>query len=558
MKKVITFLLLLWVIMPAQLSAQFTKDSSYISVLRYSNFATVKISNSYKKQNNHTFIISISSDGKYFVTLSKKTYSDTYIYTFYESKTGKILKTEKLKSNQDFILIGDKMLTLNNYKGLSMTDITTNTPKWNHKLFNGKPFYLHGDILLSIDKENENQIQGLNLSNCSMWTVSIPHSSGIRTIQKIDEDNLLIVADKLVKLDTKTGKMKSLKIKNYIPNGKKITGNILLGVLAVAANVASAYTTGYIFIPIFKENHEGFLSTVYPESTTIARLSSNLLQADSLFYFADRNNVFCFDTDLNVQWSTPLPPKSGSSSFLHLQNDTLWMVNCGLATINSTRTGQFGSPFYAAFNAHSGSQLMLQVMGKKQDDLHSVVNNTNHVSYLFKDTCKTFYFDTQETIINAGENRFKDFRLIEEAYCLNAETHKFVPLDSCLVYAHNMKNGDIYQVSGTDSLTHLYAPGCVYFDNGQFADSLRVIYNRQANEKFDCWIIDAQGNPALHIEEAIESMTVTNDYLFFIHDKDYFSILHKDVLKPEPAPQPKLEEQPEPKESQLLNELPNS
>ncbi|MBP5679800.1 MAG: hypothetical protein J6X31_01960 [Bacteroidales bacterium] len=569
MKRISSLLLSLWVLLPTSLSAQLVRHTSILPALRYSDYATIEIKNSFKKLNDLTDIVAINPDGKYFVVATQKKFSDYITYTIHESESGEVIKTEKSKSALNYIFIGDKMLTLTNDKGLAMTDLNTMTLRWNHRMFKDKPFYIHGDILLAIDRDNEDHIYGLDISKCSSsWAASIPHRGGIRTIRELDEENLLIVADQLVKLNTRTGAMQSLKIKNYITNGKKIAGNILLGALAITADFALLAATGYVVIPIGSEGQgrvNGFLSPVHPESTTIAQLSSNLLRVDSIFYFADRNNVYCFDTDLNIQWSTPLPPKYGSRSFLHLQGDTLWMVNYGMGIKNSTQVGSTGVPFFAAFDAHSGSQLMLQEMGKKDDPLHSVVNNTHHVSYLFTDSCKTFYFDTHETVINAGKNRFKDCRLTEDLYCLNAETHQFDLLDSCLVYAHDTKKGDIYQISGTDTLTHLYTPGCVYHTKGQFADSLQVIFHKQENETFDCWVIDAQGKPALHVEEPVERLTVTNDFLFFIHNQDNFSILHKDVLQPAPAPQSKpdalpepLEAQPEPQEAQLPDTVPNS
>jgi hypothetical protein len=88
--------------------------------------------------------------------------------------------------------------------------------------------------------------------------------------------------------------------------------------------------------------------------------SNWLVKGDSIFV-ADVNHVYCYDRDLNMLWSTPLPEGVGGKSLLSIDGDVVRMMGFGVAFQNSV-TVKNGKPFLATFDRKTGKQLQFSLM----------------------------------------------------------------------------------------------------------------------------------------------------------------------------------------------------
>lgn len=94
---------------------------------------------------------------------------------------------------------------------------------------------------------------------------------------------------------------------------------------------------------------------------------SNILQADSCLYFADRQGIMSLDRHLQENWVTTLPEKTASKSVLALRDSMLYMLNMGYGRLGAGRPVKSGKPFMALFDRRTGQQLYLRQLSEKKE-----------------------------------------------------------------------------------------------------------------------------------------------------------------------------------------------
>lgn len=533
MKLSIPSLLVAILLVPTNLIGQIAPSSQRISLMRCEDMEIIDVDHSFGFQNLESNMAYVTSDGKTFVvsTAEESGASRIFTYNYYQSATGQIIKTEPGKFASEFISTDEGLLSYG--RDIEVLDSCTLEQRWHKNLFRDNPFYVYNGTLLA-EGVGLGRFYGYDLATGKeKWRVKISHEGGVSDVFPMDDEHVLIVADDLVKLNTQTGERKAFEINNYVRNGKMMAGQILAGVaIGVAAGVVVANMgTGVYYIPIpwYNNPRIGALRRIYGDPSTISCLSSNIVNEGNLYYLADRDGVRCFDSDLNVQWTTPFPAKQGSSSYLRQSGDTLWLVNYGYANFRGAEQDNTGIPFVACYNARTGEQLLFKRIGKKQAPVKQVKCYSDRAVFIFTDSCKTLYFDAPKQVKTLVSKNFKNRRLLDgDLYRLDPETHQFLPFDENEPYLQD-KEWNIYRMT-SDGEEEVAPRSSVYRPQGLFADSLIVVQGGLNGA--DCWLLNKQGVPVYHIMQSIENSFVEGDNLFLFTAAG-FTIVNKDILKQE-------------------------
>lgn len=519
--------------LPFTLTAQVRHSSDEISVMRCSDLETLSIHTSYLLQQTDMnyvsptgdlFIVEVYDHNQNLASLRACS------YYYFNAATGAKVKSEDTNSHRSFVSTEQGILAVG--RDITVLDSTTLQPLWYHKRFRDIPFFVHHGTLMALGG-GRGRFYGYDLATgAELWEVKIEHDGGVSEVFVLDDDHVLLVADELVKINTKTGAMQKFEIKNSIKNGGQITGQIFAGIALGVAGVASAATTGvgYYYVPPTHGNigqSNGTLYQIMGESNTIAHLTSNVLQSGPFLYLADRDGVRCFNPDLDLIWSANLPPRHASQSHLSLSGDTLWMVNFGLGQFDGSRTSHTGYPFVAAFRAKTGEQLFYKEIGEKHAPVRQVNVKGQRACYLYRDSCQVAHLDGSREVFTQRGKEFKDLTIADgEIYLLNAETRRFEPLSPTETYLTNQE-GNLFRLSSTEGLVQESTSGYVYHRCGIFADSLNVMLGGPNHT--DCWLTNPSGDAMYHVMTPINDYIVRKDYLYLFYD-DKFFILNREKL----------------------------
>jgi hypothetical protein len=126
----------------------------------------------------------------------------------------------------------------------------------------------------------------------------------------------------------------------------------------------------------------------------ISDINSNTLVDSTCIYMASKEKI----TKVNkrngsVMWEYPFPIGKSSKSSIYMNDTTLFMVNYGYVSLNG-RPINYGTPFIAAYDRHTGKQKYLSLIFVKDDPIlgFRIINNEfylifkNRISrYSFKD-----------------------------------------------------------------------------------------------------------------------------------------------------------------------------
>ena len=504
------------------------------SLLRCSDLEIIDAENSYGFQTyGKDKIQYLSPSGDFYIVNSYNPKTKSFsCYQYFKTDTCDLMRTESLKPNRRFVETSEGLLAYSD--DMSLTDLSSMNLRWYHKRFKDMPFYIHNSTLLTVGPGASQRIYGYSLATGEkLWNVNIGLEGGISDIYPLDDDHILIVADDLVKLNTKTGARKKLDIKNYVINGKMLAGQILAGVaMGVAAGAMAAGTGSYFYVvPVPKRYNprSEVLNPVYGDASTISYLSSNIVNYGDLYYLADRNGVRCFDSNLEVKWTTEFQHCHGTTSKLSLSGDTLILVNYGVANFRSADRDNSGTPFVATYKANTGKCLSFDCVGEKHAPVQQVISNEFGAAYLFDDSCKYVPFDNPKEIsMSYKKGLSKDYTLLgSQVYVFNLETHKFDIPDKNTTYLVD-KEVNLYQIE-SNNVSLANPKNTVYQPKGMFADSLMVVLGGPNGK--DCWFINEEGTPVYHVMEPVESVAVGTEHLL-LFSKTAFTVISSDMLKP--------------------------
>ncbi|MCX6256728.1 MAG: PQQ-binding-like beta-propeller repeat protein [Bacteroidia bacterium] len=201
-------------------------------------------------------------------------------------------------------------------------------------------------IFSSFNAKNCGEITGINLNDGKeLWNKSINSENGFRDILDLNDSTVLLVASGLHAFNINNGK-------GWNYNGVTSINNYEIEIAMFAAGLISGLVTGIYFFPMGSYQYYG--------------LESNTLINGNLIYFADDNNMVCFDKSTGEKrWITPLPHNMTSKSSLFIRDSLIIMINKGFLNHNNYNA-KFGYPFIAAFSMIDGKQNFLSEIGDER------------------------------------------------------------------------------------------------------------------------------------------------------------------------------------------------
>lgn len=209
-----------------------------------------------------------------------------------------------------------------------------------------------------------------------LWRKNIPHKYHYPWLEciKKNDDEIYVIADSLLLLNTRTGQTKSVPFEAGVKESI-----IKLGSKRLLANTKWELEK---------------LSATGPQidANTIAGTHSNMISESDRIYIADASKLYCFTKDLKLIWQTLIPEDMASSSSIYKYNDTIVMQNYGIGfmtTIYSPITTKCGIPFTAAFDAKTGKQLFLN----KADNGYKLIGGMITPGRFYWQDSKYFYYN---------------------------------------------------------------------------------------------------------------------------------------------------------------------
>lgn len=243
-------------------------------------------------------------------------------------------------------------------------DADTGRPLWqitNNLLFADPHFNIGLGYNTRISRKESNTLEGINLNYGNVvWERYLNREFGWNNLFYLNDSTIMVVADGLNKIDLQTGKGWSYHtITGQKDYGRTAATNVL--------GIASGLLTGAFF---FTTGHD-----------IINGIMSNTLRSCSYIYFASKEQLAKIDLITGeIVWKSTLPDDLVSSSNIFMNDSVIFMVNRGVAFMG-LRALEFGKPFFAAFDRHTGEQIFFTLM----DDTYGTVQHSYiRDRYIFK------------------------------------------------------------------------------------------------------------------------------------------------------------------------------
>lgn len=429
------------------------------------------------------------------------------------------IKESRLLWTHPFDYINSKVyctstgVLVSKWNKVSMLDTKTGNVCWQGK-FVPVQFDDSTNVVLGYSGAKSSKLGCYNLTTGKqLWTVSMPHNKnwGWNNVIREDSVHWLVVADNLNRLNIRTGKIYMHKAKTGV---KDIKGAILQGLLMTGAAVAGMMATGYAMYP-----------TGYVSSNVINLLHSNVLQSESLYFFADRQQVVCLNNSMNPVWSYELPSKTSAFSQLVCSDSTLYMFNLGFGLKNGRQRTKMGRPFIAAFDKRTGTCQFMNMLSLKKDVVEDAVLSPDGVFMLFDDGL-AYKHELDDSVVTISKWNVKDY----------GHLSKIVTQP---IYAHDRFN-DIFETIATDGI---YFPVITEDNNIFIVDrnleiSKRLSYNSLywpickiedkmcvcnfSGNKQDIWLISLLGIPEMRFTIPIYGVGAIGGKLYLNNDKHLY------------------------------------
>ncbi|WP_029035097.1 PQQ-binding-like beta-propeller repeat protein [Salinimicrobium terrae] len=273
-------------------------------------------------------------------------------------------------------------------------------------------------------KAKENTLEGIDLTNGQpIWQREVSREYGWNEVFYLNDSTLLISASGLhaVNIFDGTGW-------HY----KTVTGKKDYTAAAVGTGLGIA---------------AGLLTGTYAVSTghnLVRDVVSNVLVDSANIYFASRKELVRLNKKGEVLWQKGLPDDMTSKSMIFRSGDDLVMVNRGFASMGY-RQLDFGTPFIAAFDIHSGNQKYLKNVGTgKKDIIKAVDLKDGELSLVFNDQVSKFSVEDGQLI---GNKKFDTEVYGELNYFIGEQV--FVEKDNSYQSLLNIDPSKHYLYTGT-------------------------------------------------------------------------------------------------------------
>lgn len=265
-------------------------------------------------------------------------YITTGVLLDYDLKNNTIRWEKSMNLNKEKVRMTPGLTIIKNNKGAHTLNPADGSPSWNT---NADFFYtdLESNIGIGFPQKKftvSSELQGIDLANGKeLWERKISHHLGINSVTPLNDTSILIVADRIYSVNTKTG------------TGWEYAINT--GTTTFPESAKSLIDKKYI-----EDSDYNFLQ----DGRTVCGLVSTPIIKDSKIYIASEDFVTCLSENGKVEWKTPLPSTLTSRTRIFMENNQLYVINTGYAYFDGKKT-QYGTAFVAAFDIKNGQQTYL-------------------------------------------------------------------------------------------------------------------------------------------------------------------------------------------------------
>ena len=392
---------------------------------------------------------------------------------------------------------------------IDMLDPKTGDVRWQGKFFPVQ-FDDSTNIAIGYASARSNKLNGYDLKTGQLlWTTSMPHEKNWGWNHVIREDSIhwLIVADNLNRLNICTGEVCAYEAKTGVNDVK---GALLQGLAMAGAAMASTMATGVATYP---------LGTVSPN--VINMLHSNVVQDDSLYFFADRLHVVCLDSTMNPVWKYELPSKTSAFSQLVSNDSTLYMFNLGFGLRNGQQRTKMGRPFIAAFDKHTGTCRFMNMLSLKKDMVEDAVLNPDGAFMLFDDGL-AYKKELDDSAVTISPWDVKEYGRLREivtrpvyAY-YNLKSMFDVVASDGIYFPVITENGDIFMVDRELRISERYPAYSLYWPICMVGDRM-CVYSPSARKQ-DIWLVSLQGIPEVQLTIPVRGVGIAAGKLFLSNE----------------------------------------
>ncbi len=461
---------------------------------------------------------SMSSKGDYLcISFRETTKSGKYLKNkgeigFYDTKSSQLLWKQPIDFSKSRITcLSEGVLITEIGSKISLLSKETGAKRWEADLF---PVYVDDSLNLALgyNSPTSNKLRAVSLKFGNvLWENKMPHQYGWNEVLDLEQNKRLIVADALHKLDFMTGEFFTYPGK---PGAHDTKAALLQGLVAVAGAAVgvAAGGGGYYYVPV--------------ANNTITGLTSNILSQDSLYYWADRQQISCLDTAFNVVWQKEFPDVKASRSQLFMQDGKLFMLNYGYGLREGASRRKYGRPFITCYNPQNGEEIFFNQLSVRKDMIEDALRTDNALYMLFDDGMA--YQELTDSAVNIVPWDTKQYGKLEAIlpgtlYAANKDTTAFQSLafdgEHCLVYNDQ---GIIYEVDKDLNISNTYERERIYVPSIHLKDYLCI------GNRGDYWFIHEMGMPVAHLETDFKKGQVIDNKLLLLTDKNQFLFIDLD------------------------------
>lgn len=423
---------------------------------------------------------------------------------FYDTVEKKLLWKKPINYMQSgaTCLTEGVLLSNNADNKVSLLNRENGTQRWETSLF---PIHIDDSLgmVLGYTHSRSNRLKavGLKFGN-ELWNNKIEHNYGWNQVLETEGSQRLIVADELHKLDFVTGQMLTFP---GSPGAHDTKAAILQGLVAVAGAAAGAAISGGTM-------YYGYVPT---SPNTITSLTSNVLPHQSRYYWADRKQISCIDSTMNVVWQNKFADVKAACSRLFIEGDKLYMVSYGYGLRDGGSQKKYGRPFIACYNLEDGTEVFFNQLSTKKDIVEDVLRTEDALYMLFDDGMA--YQNLTDSVVNIAPWDIEQYGklsglLSQTLYIANPERTAFQPLafdgEHCLVYN---QQGSVFEIDKELRISKTHSAADVYTQRLRLKDYLCV-----GNGK-DFWFIHEIGMPVAHLKVPFKKGRVMGNKLLLLN-----------------------------------------
>ena len=349
--------------------------------------------------------------------------------------TGKILWKEDMNSSLKSALCTNYGYLVTSRNGIEFIHHVSGRSIWKKQLY--PTYYDKPSNLLFAYNTTSNKVRAVKINTGEiLWEGhKISPHYGWPIIKFIDDSTRLIVANGIYKINIRTGEATEYDAQTGVLDARKNMTQGLLGLASATFAVISAANigVGVYCIPTLQN--------------TITEFHSNLLEHDSLYYFADRQGVVCLDKNLQPVWEFDLADGLCSKSHLEIKGDHLYMTNYGYAVKDNEKRVKRGLPFFATFNKHTGDLLQFNRLTSDKKIMQDAAFIGDYAFLLFEDGIA--YQNPKDSLATPKpwdtKEKGKLMNIINDTlYAFHPILQTFTPLHfdglNCPVYLHFVHN----------------------------------------------------------------------------------------------------------------------